>query len=69
MLRVEITPNLSAAQFLSPRTQRRLERLVSRMARRNRPLWAALQEAQADQAAYDDWLCQQHADLEEDIPW
>lgn len=77
MLAIEITPNLAAAQFLPSRQQRRLERLVARIARRNPPLWAAMQSArkaaQADQAAHDEWLCAQAPDLlpntDYDLPW
>jgi len=77
MLEVQFTPNLAAAQFLSQRAQRRLDRLVSRVARRNPPLWAAMQSArkaaQADQAAHDEWLCAQAPDLlpntDYDLPW
>ena len=75
MLRIEFTPNLAAAQFLPPRAQRRLDRLISRTTRHNRGLWAALQmarkEARADQAAYDAWLCRQAPDLDpnDDLPF
>ena len=70
---VESTPNLAAAQFLPPRAQRRLDRLVSRVARRNRGLQTALQTARqaarADQAAYDAWIVSQAPQFDLDIPW
>lgn len=75
MLVQEITPNLVAAQFLSPRAQRRLDRLVSRAIRANRPLQAAMKTArkaaQADQAAHDEWLCAQAPapTTDYDLPW
>ena len=74
VLRAEFTPNLAAAQFLPLRTQRRLDRLISRATRRNRALWQALQAgrkaALADQAAYDDWLCQQSPpQFDDDVPF
>lgn len=71
----EITPNLAAAQFLPTRQQRRLDRMISRIARRNRPLWAAMQtarsEARADQQLHDEWLCWVMPDTtyDIDIPW
>lgn len=68
---IELTQNLAAAQFLPLRQQRRLDRLLSRIARRNRALWTAMQAARqaarADQAAYDAWLCAQAPD--DDVPW
>lgn len=74
MLRTEITPNLAAVQFLPPRTQLKIDRLISRATRRNRPLWLALQAgrkaAQADQAAYDEWLCRQAPPtFDDDVPF
>src|SRR5574343_711459 len=50
---IELTPNLAAAQFLPLRQHRRLDRLLSRVARRNRALWTAMQAArQAARAGY-----------------
>ena len=47
------TPNLAAAQFLPPRQRLRLERLVSRIARHNIPLWKAMQTARKAARALD----------------
>lgn len=75
MLAIEITPNLAAAQFLPPRQQRRLDRLVSRVARRNRGLWMAIQaariEAREDRARYESWLAAQAptTSYDIDLPW
>lgn len=78
MFAIEITPNLAAAQFLPLRAQRRLDRLISRVTRRNRVLHAAIQDARrkarADQDAYDAWVCSQAQTLHNtsydiDIPW
>jgi len=74
MLAIEITPNLVAAQFLSLREQRRLDRLVSRIVRKNRPLHAAIvaarHEARLDQARHDAWLCAQAPQsIDDDLSW
>lgn len=72
---IEITPNLAAAQFLPLRAQRRLDRLVSRVARRNRGLWMAIQAARVaareDRARYEAWLAAQAptTSYDIDIPW
>ena len=72
MIAIETTPNLAAAQFLPPKQRRRLERLVSRIARHNIPLWKAMQAARkaarADQSDYDDWLCAQAPQFDDDVP-
>jgi len=73
MIAIETTPNLAAAQFLPPRQRLRLERLVSRIARHNIPLWKAMQTARkaarADQSDYDDWLCAQAPQFDDDVPY
>lgn len=77
MLAIEITPNLAAAQFMPTREQRRLDRLVSRIVKRNRQLHAAIvaarHEARLDQARHDAWLCAQSPQspqsIDEDLPW
>lgn len=72
MIAIDTAPNLAAAQFLPPKQQRRLERLVSRIARHNIPLWKAMQvarkAARADQSDYDDWLCAQAPQFDDDVP-
>lgn len=74
MLEVQFTPNLAAAQFLSLREQRRLDRLVSRIVKRNRQLHAVIvaarHEARLDQARHDAWLCAQAPQaINDDLPW
>mgnify|MGYP000873051979 CR=1 FL=1 len=69
-IEIEITPNLAAAQFLP---LRRLDRLVSRIIKRNRPLHAAIvaarHEARLEHQKYDAWLCAQaHTQFDDDLP-
>ena len=70
---IEITPNLAAAQFLPLRQQRRLDRLIARVTRRNRGLHTALQAARkiarTDQQLHDEWLCRQAPTPDQDLPW
>ena len=72
MLQINFTPALAAVQFLGGRDQSRLNRMIERRAARN-PRFAAklalaIDEARKDEAAYDEWVCQQ-AEVTEDVEW
>ena len=73
MLAMDITPNLAAVQFLPLDQLAAVERIVATAVIGDRRLQAAMaaakRAADADQAAYEDWLCRQYEQrFDADVP-